>query len=62
MSSNRKSWYWCKGCKQWVFSFPLGVGQMCGQCWLDLSTYDQRKQEEQKASEYLLRDYALAMS
>jgi hypothetical protein len=58
VSTNRKDWRWCRGCKQWVMDFPLGVGQMCGPCWLELADRDKHRAEAKAAIEYLERDYA----
>lgn len=60
MSANQKDWKWCKYCRHWVFTFPLGVGQMCDHCWLELIEYDKNKTEARQAATYLERDYCAA--
>lgn len=49
MSGNTKDWRWCKHGRHWVFEFPLGVDQTCGQCLLAWINAPKEKAESKQA-------------
>lgn len=61
IGSNHKKWRLCRFCHKWVFDYPLGVDQMCDQCWVALVNHDHNKRGALEAAEYLERDYAVVM-